>query len=92
MAKSIPLYWPALATPHRNFGTRGGRKEAEGLEVQVMEAEKKALGQEHPSALASMGSLASTFWNQGRWKEAEELEVQVMGARERVPGQGIQIP
>ena len=47
-----------------------------------MEAEKRALGQEHSSILASMGSLASIFWNQGRWREAEELEVQV-GRRER---------
>ncbi|KAJ5655134.1 hypothetical protein N7507_007084 [Penicillium longicatenatum] len=28
-------------------------------------------GVDHPSTLASMVNLGSTFWNQGRWKKAE---------------------
>jgi hypothetical protein len=40
----------------------GGRwKEAEELEVQVMETFKRVLGPEHPSTLTSMANLASTF-------------------------------
>ena len=52
-----------------------------------METRKRVLGQEHPPILASMGSLASTFWNQGRWKEAKELFVQAMETEKRVLGQ-----
>jgi hypothetical protein len=29
------------------------------------------LGLEDVATIASMGLLASTFWNQGRWKEAD---------------------
>jgi hypothetical protein len=53
----------------------GRWKEAEELEVQVMEISVRVLGAEHPDTLISMGNLASTYRNQGRWKEVEELEV-----------------
>ena len=51
-----------------------------------METSLRVLGAEHPSTLASMANLASTYRNQGRWKEAEELDVQVMETRKRVLG------
>ena len=44
------------------------------------------MGKNDVETLASIGILASTFWNQGRWKEAEELEVQVMETSSRVLG------
>ncbi|KIV99983.1 uncharacterized protein PV09_08491, partial [Verruconis gallopava] len=62
-------------------------KEAEELEVRVMETSLRVLGEEHPDTLTSMANLASTFWNQGRWKEAEVLEVRVMETRKRVFGE-----
>jgi len=40
-----------------------------------MEIKKRALREEYPSTLTSIGNLASIYRNQGRWKEAEELEV-----------------
>jgi len=73
-----------LASTYRN---QGRWKEAEDLEVLVMETSSRVLGQEHPSTLTSIANLASTFWNQGRWKEAEDLEVLVMETRKRVLGQ-----
>ena len=60
------------------YWNQGRWKEAEELEVQVMETRKRLLGAEHPSTLTSMSNLALTYWNQGRWNEAEELQVQVM--------------
>jgi len=60
--------------------------ESEEPLIQVMEKRKRMLGPEHPDTLASIGNLASTYWNQGRWKEAEELEVQVMEMRKRALG------
>ncbi|CAN9172419.1 unnamed protein product [Alternaria alternata] len=56
----------------------GRYKEAEELQVQVMQRRKRVLDDEHPSTLSSMANLASTYWNQGRWDEAEKLFVQVM--------------
>jgi tetratricopeptide (TPR) repeat protein len=65
----------------------GRWKEAEELEVQVMDTRKRVLGEEHPDTLTSMANLASTYQNQGRWKEAEELDMQVMDTRKRVLGE-----
>jgi hypothetical protein len=61
-------------------------KEAEEIQVRVMEKRKRLFGAEHPDTLASMGNLASTFQNQGQWKKAEELQVQVMETRKKVLG------
>jgi tetratricopeptide (TPR) repeat protein len=72
-----------LASTYRN---QGRWKEAEELEVQVMETSSRVLGAEHPSTLTRIANLASTFWNQGRWKETEVLQVQVMETRKRVLG------
>jgi tetratricopeptide (TPR) repeat protein len=70
----------------RTLSSDGRYKEAEELQVQVIETRKRVLGDEHPDTLASIANLASTYRNQGRWKEAEELEVQVIETRNRVLG------
>jgi Tetratricopeptide repeat len=49
-----------LASTYRK---QGRWKEAEKLEVQVMETIKRVLGGEHPDTLISMGNLASTYRN-----------------------------
>ncbi|KAF2268798.1 HET-domain-containing protein [Lojkania enalia] len=72
--------------PHAQAAERWRWKEAEELEVQVMETSLRVLRDEHPDTLTSMANLASTYRNQGRWKEAEELEVQVMETSLRVLG------
>ena len=73
-----------------NFGLvmteNGNWKNAEKLQVQVMDMRKKVLGAEHPHTLLSMGNLADTYRNQGRWNEAEQLEVQVMDMRKKLLG------
>ncbi len=66
------------------LGNQGRWKEAEELNVQVMEARKKLLGLEHLSTLSSMDNFAPTFWNQGQWKEPEELNIEVMETRKRI--------
>ena len=52
----------------------GDWKNAESLEVQVVNLRKKLLGEEHPDTLSSMENLAETYRNQRRWNEAEELQ------------------
>jgi len=69
------------------FSEAGRWKEAEELEVRVVETTKRVLGEEHPDTLSSIANLAATYRNQGRWKEAEELQVRVMEARKRVSGE-----
>ncbi|KAJ5324219.1 hypothetical protein N7476_002819 [Penicillium atrosanguineum] len=63
------------------YSLEGRWKEAEQLNVQVLETRKTKLGADHPDTLASMANLASTYRNQGRWEEAEQLEVQVLETR-----------
>jgi len=65
----------------------GRYNDAEKPFLEVMEANKMVLGEEHPATLTSMANLASTYCNQGRWKEAEELEKYVMKARTRMLGE-----
>ena len=67
------------------YQSQGRLEEAEELFVQVVEAQKRVLGQEHPETLIS--NLSSTYYGQGRSKKAEELCVQVVEARKRVLGQ-----
>jgi hypothetical protein len=64
-----------------------GAEDAEELEVKVLEASRRVLGEEHPDTITAMANLASTYWNQGRWKEAEELQVKVLEVRRRVLGE-----
>jgi hypothetical protein len=40
---------------------QGQWKEAEELEVQVMQTRKRVLGEEHPETLTTMRNLASTY-------------------------------
>jgi Tetratricopeptide repeat len=57
----IPLKWDTLT--YRN---QGRWKEAEELQVQVMETRKMVLRQEYPSTLTSMANLASRTMEGGR--------------------------
>lgn len=45
-------------------------KEAEELELQVMEMRKRVLGPEHPVTLTAMGNLAFTLQSQSRDQKA----------------------
>ncbi len=51
-----------LASTYRN---QGRWKEAEELEVGVMETTKRVLGKEHPDTLTIMANLAFTWKGQG---------------------------
>ena len=65
----------------------GRWKEAETLQIQVIEANKRVLGKEHRTTLLSRENLTLIFMGQGRWEEAENLQIQVLEAQERVLGQ-----
>ncbi|KAI4087290.1 MAG: hypothetical protein L6R37_008337 [Teloschistes peruensis] len=80
----MPFVWGTVGS---TYFDEGRWKEAEELQVQVMETRARVLGEEHPDTLTSMANLASTYRDQGRWKEAEGLDVQVMETRARVLGE-----
>ncbi|KAJ7694259.1 hypothetical protein B0H14DRAFT_2651109 [Mycena olivaceomarginata] len=69
------------------YWNQGHWKDAEALQLVVMEKRKHVLGEEHPDTLTSMANLAATYWNQGHWKDAEALEVVVMEKRKHVLGE-----
>ena len=65
---------------------QGQLKEAEKLQVQVLEASKRVLGVEHLDTLLSMNNVAVIYREQGRWDLAEKLHTQVLKIRKRVFG------
>jgi len=69
------------------YEEQGKLKEAEELEVQVIEGSEKALGREHPFTLTSIANLATIYSNQGRWKEVVELQVRVVEGRKKLLGE-----
>lgn len=62
----------------------GQYKRTEELQVQVIQARRKMLGDEHPETLRSQACLALTYCRQGRWSEAEHLQMQVRQTTKRV--------
>ena len=76
MSNLASMYW-----------NQGWWKEAEELQVLVMEMTKWVLGKRHPDLLTSMDNLVLTYRNQGQWKEAEAPEVLVMVMTKWVPGE-----
>ena len=55
------------------YGNLGRWKEAEQLEVQVLETTKRVLGEEHPDTLRIMNNLAYTLKSQGQDEKAISL-------------------
>src|SRR5258707_10761126 len=66
------------------YDEQGRWKEAETLEVVVMEKRKQVLGDDHPDTLTSMTNLACTYRNQAHWKESETLQVEIIGTSRQV--------
>ena len=48
------------------------------MEIQVLDARKKILGEEHPDTILATANLASTSHNLGNYIKAEKLEAQVL--------------
>ncbi|OLN81555.1 Kinesin light chain 1 [Colletotrichum chlorophyti] len=67
-------------------GGRGARKEAEELQLRVIEINKRVLGEEHPDTLMSMHNLACTWKAQARWEDAIGLLQGCLRHREDVLG------
>ncbi|KAJ6547782.1 hypothetical protein DFH09DRAFT_1505737 [Mycena vulgaris] len=62
-------------------------KNAEQLELAVVERRRTVLGEDHPDTLHAMGSLTSTYRKLGKLKEAEQLGGVVLGKRRKILGE-----
>ena len=68
------------------FWNQGRWKDAEELDVRVMEMRKRVLGKEHPNTLTSMNNLAFTWKQQGRDGEAIRLMSECVRLRTHMLG------
>jgi D-Tyr-tRNAtyr deacylase len=75
---------------YANFGRllreQGYSKEAETLEIKVLNERNKILGVDHPETINALENLAATYCNLGKYIEAEKLEIQVLNGRNRILG------
>ena len=76
----------AYAKFGRLLREQGYLKEAETLEIEVLDNRNKILGAEHPDTIFAMESLAFTSGDLGKHMEAEALKIQVLDARKRILG------
>jgi tetratricopeptide (TPR) repeat protein len=76
----------AYAKFGRLLREQGYSKEAETLEIKVLDERNKILGLEHRDTILAMARLASTNGVLGKYKEAEKLGLQVLDARKRILG------
>ena len=84
--KIISYIDDAYAKFGRLLREQGYSKEAETLEIEVLEKRNKILGVEHPDTILAMANLARTYTDRGKYGEAEKLEKQVLDARKRILG------
>ena len=61
-------------------------KEAETLQMKVLDERNKNLGVEHPNTLDALGNLAGTYQSLGRYTESEKLGIQVLDSRKGIFG------
>lgn len=79
---SLPLTHPerlhAMSCLCNALHAYGQYREAEAIEVQVLEAHRKAHGPEHPSTLVACNNLAITYMSQGKYAEAVAMQREVI--------------
>ena len=76
----------SMANLASTYWNQGRWKEAEELEVGVMETTKRVLGEEHPHTLTSMANLAFTWKGQGQNAKAINLMQECIRLRSRILG------
>jgi tetratricopeptide (TPR) repeat protein len=70
----------------RAYSHLGRPKDAVALYREILDAQTRTLGPEHPSTLWTMNNLGVTYDNQGRYKDAEVLDRKTLEIRARVLG------
>ncbi|KAJ7079179.1 hypothetical protein C8R44DRAFT_863011 [Mycena epipterygia] len=62
-------------------------RQAETLEIAVLEKQRHILGEDHLATLTAMHNLAQTYHNMGKLEKAEKLQVVVLEKRKTVLGE-----
>ncbi|KAJ6500283.1 hypothetical protein DFH09DRAFT_1289820 [Mycena vulgaris] len=62
-------------------------RDAEQLELAVLEHQRSVMGEDHQDIMHTMGALASTYRQQGKYKKAEELDVAVLEKQRKILGE-----
>ncbi|KAJ6547811.1 hypothetical protein DFH09DRAFT_1281763 [Mycena vulgaris] len=62
-------------------------KDAEELDLAVLEHRRSVMGKDHLDTLHAMGVLAAVYSEQGKYQEAEELEVVVLEKQRKIMGE-----
>ena len=65
---------------------QGYPKEAETLQIEVLDTRSKIFGVEHPDTIMAMANLAATYHHLGKYTDAEKLNVQVLDSGINSPG------
>jgi tetratricopeptide (TPR) repeat protein len=65
---------------------QGKYADAERIQREVLGAQKRVLGAEHPSTLSSANNLAASLSNQGKYADAEPIQREVHEVRKRLLG------
>ena len=76
----------AYAKFGRLLQEQGYAREAEILQIKVLDKRNEILGGEHPDIIRAMENLASTNRDLGKYTEAEKLDIKVLDARNRILG------
>jgi len=71
----------SMANLALTYSNQGGWREAEDLDVRVMETSVRVLGGEHPDTLSRMANLAVTWKEQSRGEEAIRLMTECVQLR-----------
>jgi len=61
---------------------QGYPKEAETLQIKVLDTRKRILGEKHPDTIYAMENLAKTFGSLGKYTEGKMLEIHVQNIRQ----------
>jgi hypothetical protein len=64
---------------------QGYSKEAETLQIKVLETRNRILGVEHPDTSRAMANLAATYESLGKYMDAEKLRAQVLDSKMKIP-------
>ena len=66
---------------------QGYSKEAEILQIKVLDTRNEILGVEHPETIGAMGNLATTYYFLGKYTKAEKMQMEVLDASNRILGE-----
>jgi hypothetical protein len=69
-----------------SLGAQGKHAEAEKMERELLDLQRRVLGLEHPHTLATMGNLARSMGGLGKHAEAAQMQRELLDVKRRVLG------